>query len=75
MSFIQREIDLLHSAIVETENDSEREKLYAARQALAWALEPTGFKSPLNMIRGIPEALEGCSAEPHQTQFSDISWP
>jgi hypothetical protein len=72
MSFIQREIDLLHEAIVGATNEIERGRLYAARQALAWALEPTGFKAPLNMIKGIQGAQEDCSDESHPLQSSNI---
>lgn len=71
MSFIQREIDLLREAIIGATDESEREQLYAAQQALAWALEPTGFKAPLNMIRGTREAQEDCQVEPHPVQSSN----
>ena len=33
--------------------DREYEKLYAAQQALSWALDPTGFKAPYDVITGI----------------------
>jgi len=30
-------------------------QLHAAQQALAWALDPTGYKSPYNAIRGVED--------------------
>ena len=54
--------------------DEERGRLYAAQQALAWALEPTSFKAPYDMIVGasIPAGSEDCPAGNGHSQFSDI---
>jgi hypothetical protein len=41
----------------------EHAALYAAQQALSWALEPNGFRSPYDMITGRREGSGGCSAE------------
>ena len=50
MSFIQREINRIR---VELADGVEgKEQLYAAQQALCWALEPSGVKSPYDMIMG-----------------------
>ena len=62
--FIQRESDRIQKAILDRLNANETEKLpelYAAHQALAWAGEPTGFKSPADMSlggEGCPEPAE-----------------
>ena len=39
--------------------------LYAAQQALSWALQPDDFASPLNTVLGISEAAGDCSAGSH----------
>lgn len=51
MSFVQRELDRI-SAALGAPNQAEYDRLYAAQQALSWALEPTGFKSPYDEIMG-----------------------
>lgn len=60
MSFIQRELERIQSALGKP-GDEHYEQLWAAQQALAWALEPTGFKSPFCAITGSREALRGYS--------------
>lgn len=53
MSFVQRELDRLSVALVATDRDEPRWKeLFAAQQALAWALEPGAAESPCRMITG-----------------------
>lgn len=55
MSFIQRELDMIARQLSTEEVDSPVWKaLYAAQQALAWALDPQAVKSPYRMIMGIP---------------------
>jgi len=72
MSFIARELDRIGSRLRELHpSDLEYEKLYAAQQALSWALEPTGFKAPYDMIMGTPEGSEDCSARSHPPLSSD----
>ena len=51
MSFIQRELDKISTALSETTGPQYIE-LYAAQQALAWALEPDGIRSPFQMVMG-----------------------
>lgn len=51
MGFVEREIDRIRerlNAIGEDHPDYGR--LYAAQQALAWALEPAGFRSPYDHV-------------------------
>lgn len=59
MSFVQRELDRLSSAMKSETSPERYAELYAAQQALAWVLEPDGFASPVKMIRGIPADLGG----------------
>lgn len=65
MSFIQRELDRINGALLDPANADVYDRLYAAQQALAWAAEPTGFRSPYASVMGIQEGSEGCSAHPH----------
>ena len=53
MSFVQRELDKINAEIVKGVAPNRRDELYAAQQALSWALDPTGAKAPYNMIMGI----------------------
>jgi hypothetical protein len=57
MSFIRREIDRIRESLVV--GGPRYEEMYAAQQALEWALEPMGFKAPSDMIssKDIPEGL------------------
>lgn len=62
MSFVAREIEKLNRALNETPEGDRRAELYAAQQALSWALDPTGFKAPYAMITGIQEGSVDCSS-------------
>ncbi len=75
MSFIQREIERLHSALLCMPNGPKRAELYAAQQSLAWALEPTGYRSPHDMIMDTPAAQEDCLAEPRPAPSSGMGVP
>lgn len=47
MSFIQRELDKIETAIRSTPNDdSKAESLRIAQQTLAWVLDPNAVASP-----------------------------
>ena len=59
MSFIQREIDRLRGAILTSEGD-KRDQLYAAQQALSWALDPACFKTPYCLVTGTPADSADC---------------
>lgn len=50
MGFVQREIDRVNAALNKDPDGESYDRLYAAQQALSWALEPQGFKSPFDMI-------------------------
>ena len=71
MGFIERESERISAAIVNPDNAGVRDQLYAAQQALGWASEPTGFKSPYDMIMGIPGEPGDCLGEPHPPLSSD----
>jgi hypothetical protein len=58
MSFIQRELERIGSELT-TSQSARYAELYAAQQALVWALEPTGFKSPYDMLVQIKDTQEG----------------
>ena len=62
MSFIQRELDKISTALSETTGPQYIE-LYAAQQALAWALEPDGIRSPYKMVMGTQADLKDCQPE------------
>jgi hypothetical protein len=67
MSFVKREADKIRASILE--NHPRKEELYAAQQALEWALEPSGIASPYAMITGIQANLEDCLAHRHPQSF------
>jgi hypothetical protein len=55
MSFIARELERVSNRLRQLPLDSlEYEKAYAAQQALAWALEPEGFRSPYDTLTNAP---------------------
>ena len=72
MSFVQREIDRLHNAMVADPDGEQWKELHAARQALAWALEPNGVASPADVLMGIQVRREGYPAKSRPAPFSDI---
>lgn len=59
MGFIERELDRISAALGEA-GQPDYGQLYAAQQALSWALEPTGFKAPYDTIKGIPANSTDC---------------
>jgi hypothetical protein len=68
MGFVERELEKISAALREpriAEDTNEYQRLYAAQQALSWALEPTGFKSPYDLATGIPAKPEDCQASNH----------
>ncbi len=61
MSFIQRELDRIQSALGAAQ-ETNRAALLAAQQALSWVLDPSAFQPPLFSITGNSEDSEDCSA-------------
>ena len=71
MSFVQRELGRLHNELSKIdENSPVYAQLYSAQQALWWALEPAGVKSPCDFIMDIPAKTGDCLSEPHPPQSS-----
>jgi hypothetical protein len=69
MGLIQREIDRIRADLVSGADRAG--ELYAAQQALEWALEPGGIKSPYEMITGIQEGSGDCLVHLHPLPFLD----
>lgn len=55
MSFLQREADRLNLALSQMPFGEMYDRLYAAQQAIVWAIDPESYKSPYNMIIGDQE--------------------
>jgi hypothetical protein len=64
IGFVQRELDRIAIALRQAPNPECYARLYAAQQALSWALEPTGFAAPFTVITGTPASSEDCSETP-----------
>lgn len=63
--FVQRELRRIEAALRAEEHAERRQELYAAQQALSWALEPNILRSPVDMLTGIPATTADCSGVPH----------
>ena len=62
MSFVERELGRISDRLRQPSlPEDEYEKLYAAQQALSWALDPEGYRSPYDSITGIQAGSEDCS--------------
>jgi hypothetical protein len=66
MGYLEREMTRLSKALVD--GGHRHAELYAAQQALAWALKPNGFASPLQMLTGTQGDSEDCSVAPRPPQ-------
>jgi hypothetical protein len=63
MGFVARELSRITVSLGRLkESDTKYQQLYAAQQALSWAIEPNGFKSPYDLIMGTPEGAKDCPA-------------
>ena len=72
MSFVARELDRISARLHERDiSPAQYEQLYAAQQALSWALDPNGFAPPYIVILGIQEGLEDCLARSRPPSSSD----
>ena len=63
--FIERELEKIAQELREPRSADKYEQLYAAQQALSWALEPEGFKRPYDMLTDTPADSADCSAARH----------
>ena len=70
MSFVSRKLGKL-SHVLSSGPNGQRPELLAAQQALAWALDPHAFKSPLALITGTQEDSGGCSVDIHRSPLPD----
>jgi len=69
--FVQREIDRTRKSLLDVNRLHLYSRRYAALQALEWVLEPTGVKSPLDLLMGMADILatkEDCSVGIHPIQ-------
>jgi hypothetical protein len=64
IGFIARELERIRAAVRERQatnsHSTEYRELYAAQQALAWALEPNGFRAPYDTILDTLPDSEDC---------------
>ena len=54
LGFIEREIRKISSLQSQEKDPETSKRLYACRQALSWAIDPSGFKSPCDWATGTP---------------------
>jgi hypothetical protein len=60
MTMVEREMMRVRSAMIEA-SGPERERLWGAQQALAWASDPEVFASPMSVLSArTPADGEGC---------------
>ena len=69
MGFVERELDRIAAALRSDPDANDYDRLYVAQQALSWATDPEGFKSPMKMIRGIQEDSGDCRPCPNPGPF------
>jgi hypothetical protein len=50
LGFVARELDRIADALQQSPPPEHLEELYAAQQALCWAIDPDSFASPLDAI-------------------------
>lgn len=62
MSYLARELARLNGALCDDPTGARYPELYAAQQALAWALEPTVTQSPSAYLISSGGDVAGCSA-------------
>jgi len=65
MSFIQRELRRIATEMQKVQDQEQYRQLYAAQQALSWAIDPDQFRQPYETIMGIQEGLKDCSVVWH----------
>lgn len=60
---VRTELEKIEVALREPQTDEQYTQLYAAQQALAWALSPGAFASPYQTIQsGLVQPLTGTPA-------------
>lgn len=68
MSFVQREMERLGSALRADPRRDDYDRLFVAQQALAWASDPECYASPMAVITGTLGGSADCSAQPRPSQ-------
>lgn len=59
--FVARELDRIRETLRRTDPTTDQyRQLYAAQQALSWALEPIGFRAPCDTILDTPADAGDC---------------
>ena len=71
MTFVQRELHRLRIALLD-HNHPKYQEIWAAQQALAWALDPSEFAPPFDAIMGNGEAPGDCSVHTRLPSSSNI---
>jgi len=62
MTYIQRELERLERALDNGVGNPRYPEIYAARQALAWAVDPESARSPHAYLSDIPVGSRDCPA-------------
>ncbi len=73
MSFITRELDKLNRALCEGADNPRYPEIYAAQQALRWALDPKAYRAPYSYVMDIQEGSGDYPEYLDQPQSSGIS--
>jgi hypothetical protein len=69
--FLARELERISEAVRVRQKSPETDEyrqLYAAQQALSWALEPSGFRAPYETILDTPADSIDCPVNNRQFQ-------
>lgn len=72
MGFVERDLDRIRIALGAVATIEMRDQLLAAQQALVWALDPTNFMSPADMLLGIAAGPGDCFRAAHPARSSRI---
>lgn len=75
MEHVQAELERIRVRLVNRPHPNEHAGLYAAQQALEWALDPSGFKAPYAMVTGIREASRDCCPTSRPEPFEHTDAP
>jgi hypothetical protein len=75
MSFIARELEKLNSDLCTNPKGDRYAEIYAAQQALAWALDPKSVKSPTTLLMGIQADSVDCLVDIHQPSSPNTPYP
>ena len=67
MSFVARELKRINMALNDPEYSEKYQELYAAQQALSWALDPYGFAKPYELVTDTLEGSKDYSAPLHNS--------